>query len=288
MSFALRTHSSSCSKLPQRVQRTFSSAGDILVQQETRRVGSCKVAVLKLSNPPVNSFKLPLLTELNTCLEALNSSSSIKGVIISSSLPVFSAGIDFNELSQPDPIRLKTFWCAFQSLWKHLYSSHLVTVAAINGHCLAGGTLLATSCDHRVAQHGAYNVSVPTAKVGVPAPFWFQKMLVGLMGQRRTELTLQQGKSYSLSEAVDIGLVDELYRGDNLVQHCLEKVFPPYLNVFEEARIKMKQSLHSDLVQEFERRREEEAEEFVNYIMQSSVQHHLQQYKNKMKRQVSN
>ena len=264
-------------------RRTFSSAYDNLVQLETRKVGEHEVAVVTLNNPPVNSFTLSLLNELNTNLRALNSSPSIKGLVLSSSSPVFSAGIDFNELYRPNPTRLKTFWTSIQRLWKLLYPSSLVTIAAINGHCLAGGTLLAASCDYRVAQQGTHSIGVPAVKVGMTAPYWFQRMLVGLMGQQRTEMSTQQGTLYSPSMALDIGLVDEVYEGDNLVDHCLDSVLPRYLNVFEEARVRMKLALRGDLVEEFQRREKQEAEEFVQYLMQSSVQQQLETYMNALK-----
>lgn len=265
-------------------RRAFSSVHDKLVQLETRNVGEHEVAVVTLNNPPVNSFTLPLLNELNTNLRALNSSPSVKGLIFSSSSPAFSAGIDFNELYQPNPARLKTFWTCIQRLWKLLYPSSLVTIAAINGHCLAGGTLLATSCDYRVAQQGKHTIGVPAVKIGMTAPYWFQKMLVGLIGQQRTEISTQQGTLYSPSEALDIGLVDEVYEGEDLLGHCLDTVLPRYLGVYEEARVRMKLALRGDLVEEFQRREKQEAEEFVQYLLQPSVQQQLKTYMNSLKR----
>ena len=266
-----------CSNL-WRLQRAFSSAQDRLVHLKTEKVGTNEVAILTLNSPPVNSFTLALLQELNTHMEQLNFSSSIKGIVITSSIPVFSAGIDFKELYQPDTNQLKKFWRALQCVWKNLYSSPLPTIAAINGHCLAGGTVLAASCDHRVFQEGSHTIGVTAVKVGMMAPFWFQRTLINLMGHRRTEMALQQGTGYTPTEAHTIGLVDEVYTDDDLVRHCLENVLPPYLDVFQEARAGMKLALRGSLIAEFDRTRDEETDAFVSYVMQPSVQQALVNY----------
>lgn len=45
---------------------------------------------------------------------------------------VFSAGLDILEMYQKNPEHYATFWKAVQEMWLRLYSSSLVTVAAIN------------------------------------------------------------------------------------------------------------------------------------------------------------
>lgn len=266
-----------------RLQRAYYSTQGHLVHLKTEKVGKNEVATLTLNSPPVNGFTLALLQELNSRMDELIFSPSIRGIVITSAIPVFSAGIDFKVLYRPNPTQLKTFWSALQSVWKLLYSSPLPTVAAINGHCLAGGTVLAASCDHRVMHEGSNTIGVTAVKVGMMAPFWFQKTLINLMGQRRTEMALQQGTAFTPREAQTIGLVDEIYSGDNLVRHCLEKVLPPYLNVFQEARAGMKLSLRASLIAEFERTRDEETDSFVNYVMQPSVQQAIADYMERFK-----
>ena len=108
-------------------------------------------------------------------------------------------------------------------------------------------------------------------------------MLVGLIGQRQTEISTQQGTLYNPSEALGIGLVDEVYEGEDLLGHCLDTVLPRYFGVFEEARVRMKLALRGDLVEEFQRREKQEAEEFVQYLLQPSVQQQLETYMNSLK-----
>lgn len=267
-------------------QQRFSGTsqnGDI-VKLETKKHGGHEVATVLLNHPPVNSLTIPVVQELASCLKELNESSSVKGVILSSNVPVFSAGLDFDLLYRPDRTRLTNFWRDLQLMWKQLYASPLPVVAAINGHCLAGGTILASSCDHRVMQAGKYTIGVPAVKIGMVAPFWFQTMLIQLMGHRQAEFALQTGKLFTPSEAQTVGLVDEVYTGNDLVGHCLHKILPPYLDVFQEARMRTKLPLRSGLVAELEEREANEAEAFVDYVLQSSVQEALSKYIAALKR----
>ena len=43
-------------------------------------------------------------------------------------------------------------------------------VAAINGHAIAGGCILAAACDHRIMVEGNGRIGIPELAVGVPFP----------------------------------------------------------------------------------------------------------------------
>lgn len=177
-----------------------------LVEVSTEGVGKFSVASVSLNHPPVNSFNTPLTIAVTDALRDLEDSGKVDAIVIKSSVPnVFSAGLDLKELHGVSEKRLKEFWNHFQDLWLQLYSSKLTTVAAISGHCLAAGTILSSSCDYRVAVEGRYSLGVTAAKIGVIAPPWFLKMLTYLMGQRNTEMFLQQGRVFLRKMLVQLG-----------------------------------------------------------------------------------
>ena len=249
-----------------------------LVEVSTESIGKFSVASVLLNRPPVNSFNVPLTAEVTNALRDLEDSGKVDAIIIKSSIPsVFSAGLDLNELHGVSEERLKEFWKHFQDLWLQLYSSKLTTVAAISGHCLAAGTVLSSSCDYRIAVEGSYNLGVTAAKIGVIAPPWFLKMLTFLMGQRKTELFLQQGRVFSPKEAQAIGLVDEVCSPEQLSQRCTEAL-KPFLDVSHEARAEMKLSLRGELIEKFLQNRDGDLEHFVSFILSESVQSKLAEF----------
>ena len=253
-----------------------------LIETSTTATGKFNITTVSLARPPVNSFNCALASELTNTLKDVERSGT-DAVIITSGIPgVFSAGLDLNDLYQTSKTQLESFWKSVQDMWIQLYSMRLTTVAAINGHCLAGGTIIASSCDHRIAVKGDYSIGVTAAKVGVIAPQWFLKTLTYLMGQRQTELALQQGKVFTPEEARKIGLVDEVCASDLLQTKCAEAL-QPYLETFHEARAEMKLSLRADLIKEFLQSRDEDMDKFVSFVLQDSVQNQLKNYMQKLK-----
>ncbi|XP_068673905.1 enoyl-CoA delta isomerase 1, mitochondrial-like isoform X2 [Montipora foliosa] len=131
------------------------------------------IAILELNRGPVNSFSLDFLREINAELDKVEVDQDCKGLIVTSGLSkVFSAGLDLvKEVYKPaDERRLASFWQEFQGMWLRLYGSRLVTMAAINGHALAGGCVLGLACDYRIMADGP-RIGLVETEAGVPPPF---------------------------------------------------------------------------------------------------------------------
>lgn len=254
------------------------------MQKESVATQKWNVATVFLRRSPVNSFNIPFTLELTHTLKELEDSGSVDAVIIKSLLPnVFSAGLDLHELYGVSRDHLETFWWSVQDLWFQIYSSRLVTLSYINGHCLAAGTIIAAACDYRIACKGDYEIGVTAAKVGLVAPPWFLKMLARLMGERRTEHVLQVGRTFSPDEAVQIGLVDEVCSNKQTVDVCLQAL-SPYLSVSQESRRTMKQYFRAELVDGFDAMRLKDKDNFLDYVLKESVQKQLGVYIEQLKK----
>ena len=273
-----------CWRLPSFTKHCFRYKHDGAIAVTTEILGEkYKVAKLTMNHPPVNSFDIPLVASLTNHLEDLQLFGKCDGIIITSSVPrTFSAGLDLKELHGVTAEHLRKFWRHVQDLWLCLYSSRVPTVAAINGHCLAAGTIIATACDYRVAAEGDYGVGVTAAKVGIVAPGWFLLMLTHLMGQRRTELALQQGLLFKPEEAQRAGLLDKVCKSERLHEEALAAL-EPFLTVSQLSRATMKLSLRGDLIDRFVRSRTEDEDKFVGFVMQDSVQKSLGDYIQKLR-----
>ena len=255
----------------------------VLLEKHKLRDTSYSVAVLKLSNPPVNGLNLELVAGLSSKLSEVNDSESIHGVVIASNIPrVFSAGLELKELYEPDTKKLRALWTNLQDTWLKLYTSPHPVIAAINGHCLAGGTILAASSDYRVGVHGDYKLGVTAAKIGVVAPPWFQKTLVHVVGHRQTELMLTQAKMFTPNEALGAGLLDEVCNDEDIVSYCISSL-KPLMETNPASRRLMKLQLREGLINEFLADREEDTEAFLAFILQPSVQKLLGEYIQKLK-----
>jgi len=182
----------------------------VVIEDDSRNE---KFKVLKMNRPPVNSLNLEMFQALINGVDELEKVKGIEGAIIHTTSPsVFCAGLDLSELHNPNESRLREFWSSFQEFYIRLYGSTVTTAAAITGHSPAGGTLVAMCCDYR-AMHGGdkkYTIGLNETTFGLAAPGWLAGLMVSTIGQREAERALLPGKLFSASEALNIGLVDDV------------------------------------------------------------------------------
>jgi len=124
----------------------------------------------------------------------------------------FSNGFDYPSVTS-DP---SWFQATFDPLLLYLLTFPIPTIAAINGHCFAAGTILALACDYRIMTDGAKRnawVCMNEVDFGAPWPVSFGAVVrakVSVTALRRFAL---EGHRFTPSEARDAGLVDEIVSG---------------------------------------------------------------------------
>ncbi|NXM53774.1 ECI1 isomerase, partial [Illadopsis cleaveri] len=246
---------------------------------------SSGVAMMKLKSPPVNSLSLELLTEFVIGLEKLENDRACRGVIITSAVPkVFSSGLDITEMCGKSTEHYAEFWRAVQELWLRLYSSSLVTVAAVNGSSPAGGCLVALSCDYRImAENPKFSIGLNETQLGIVAPFWFKDTFVNTVGHRIAERSLQLGSLYPAPEAHKLGLVDELVPEEKLLEKAAA-VMAQWLALPDHARQLTKTMMRKALVDRMVAHREEDIKNFVTFVSKESIQKSLRMYMEMLKK----
>ncbi|KAF3699647.1 Enoyl-CoA delta isomerase 1, mitochondrial [Channa argus] len=246
---------------------------------------STGVAVMHMQSPPVNSFSLDFLTEFCISLEKLEMDKGCRGLIITSSQPkVFSAGLDILEMYGKSPERCGEFWKAVQEMWLKLYSSNMVTMAAVCGSSPAGGCLMALTCDYRImADNPRYSIGLNETQLGIVAPFWFRDTMANTVGHRTTEIALQLGILYSPSEALKIGLVDQLVPEDQVLTTATQTM-TKWLAIPDHARQITKSMMRKPTIDKLTSSREADIQNFVSFITKDSIQKSLRLYLEMLKK----
>lgn len=246
---------------------------------------STGVAVLTMQSPPVNSLSLEFITELCINLEKLEMDKACRGLIVTSSLPkVFSAGLDILEMYGTSPERCGEFWRAVQEMWLKMYKSNMVTVAAINGSSPAGGCLLSLTCDYRImADNPRYSIGLNETLLGIVAPFWFKDTMANTIGHRNTEMALALGLLYSPTEALNVGLVDQIVPQDQLLDTAA-KTMTKWLAIPDHARQITKSMMRKATVDRMTSNREADIQNFVNFVTKDSIQKSLRMYLEMLKK----
>ncbi|XP_042361771.1 enoyl-CoA delta isomerase 1, mitochondrial [Plectropomus leopardus] len=246
---------------------------------------STGVAVMCLQNPPVNSLSLDFLTELCIRVEKLEMDKSCRGLIITSSQPkVFSAGLDIMDMYGKSQEHCREFWRAVQDMWLKLYGSNMVTIAAINGSSPAGGCLMSLTCDYRImADNPRYTIGLNETLLGIVAPPWFKDTMSNVIGHRHTEMALELGLLFNPSEALRIGLVDQLVPEDQVLTAATQTM-TKWLAIPDYARQLTKSMMRKQTIDKLASNRDADIQHFVNFITKDSIQKSLGVYMEMLKK----
>lgn len=237
-----------------------------------------KTANVIMQRPPVNSLNTELLQQLTSTIKALEEK-KFKGFILSSSSPtVFSAGLDITEMYSPQEEKLRLFWTSLQNMWKTLYMTPLISIAAINGHCPAGGCVLALSCDHSIMVKSRATIGLNETKLGIIAPKWFSQLYINTLNFQKAEHALKLGQLFTPEEALKLQLVNDLVDSPSDLNEKCQSEMERWLKIPDAARRLAKQSLRKKYVDELITYEKQEVEEIVKFVFLDETQNALGAY----------
>src|SRR5947207_2207164 len=105
----------------------------------------------------MNALNLELLEALEAALGEAERSPA-RAIVLTGQGPAFSAGADLFEVLEQGSDYIDAAGRSLSSCFAALFRFPRPVVAAVNGHAIAGGCILANACDHRVGAAGDYRV----------------------------------------------------------------------------------------------------------------------------------
>jgi enoyl-CoA hydratase/carnithine racemase len=182
------------------------------------------VALVKLNRPVTNALNLQMTDEMAKALQNLEHDSSVRSVVFcSSSAKFFSIGFDIPHLFELTRRDFGVFYHAFNRVCLHLYTLPKPTVAAITGHAIAGGCILALCCDYRFIADGRKLMGLNEIKLGVPVPYLADCVLRHLVGTRYAREVVETGEFYPPEESSRLGMVDLVLPLEEVMPRAIEK-----------------------------------------------------------------
>jgi enoyl-CoA hydratase len=179
------------------------------------------VRLLRLEHGKANAMDIELLDELRASFARLSSETNSRAVVVTGTGTMFSAGLDLRRLLDGGRDYVARLVPAMEACFLEVFGCDLPVVAALNGHAIAGGCVLAAACDVRLMSSDGGRIGVPEHKVGVPFPAGVLEVLrFSLPPQRASELLLR-GELHDPPAALAKGLVDELAPGGSLLDRAL-------------------------------------------------------------------
>jgi enoyl-CoA hydratase len=178
------------------------------------------IEVLTLRHGKANALDIELCDALATRFLALRLADA-KAIIITGTDNIFSAGVDLKRLSDGGAAYVRDFLPHLHRLYEAVFFHPKPVVAAINGHAVAGGCVLAACADRRIMARNAGRIGVTELLVGVPFPaLAFEILRFGVPAANLAEFTYS-GATYPFDAALDRGWVDELAEPSELLEDAL-------------------------------------------------------------------
>ena len=195
------------------------------------REDSQDIAVLRLAHGKVSALDLEFCRALVTELEDIRSSVARALVVIGTG-SAFSAGVDLFRVLKGSTDYLGEFLPAMEALFQTIVSFPKPLVAAVNGHAIAGGCIIAAACDYRIMTEGNARIGIPELIVGVPFPTLPFEIVRARVSPASFRHLVLSGKTVTPPDALALGLIDEIAPSDVLLtraHHAAEQLaqIPP-------------------------------------------------------------
>jgi enoyl-CoA hydratase len=191
------------------------------------------VMMLELSDPPANTYTHQMFRQMdNAILEARFDDEVSVILITGEGEKFFCAGANIKMLEESNP-HWKYFFClhANETL-SRLEQSPKLVVAGMNGHTVGGGLEIAMAADIRIARRDAGRIGLPEINLGVLPGTGGTQRLARMVGKSRAMELMITGRLFSFEEALDWGIVNEIYDGDaksfreQLIDYCKQFTLP--------------------------------------------------------------
>lgn len=176
------------------------------------------VATILIDRPKVNAINDQLIGELFETFSSLKADDDIRAVVLTSTGSFFSFGLDVPGYFDYTREEFEKSFTRFTELYSLMFSFPKPVIAAVNGHAVGGGCILALGCDKRIMARGKAKIGLNEITFGATVPFGSVQMLRSATGNKNASRILYSGGLYGAEEAESLGLVDSAVSLDVLAE----------------------------------------------------------------------
>lgn len=229
---------------------------------------STNVRVIRLDCGKANAIDEALLNTLTAELERAVAEEA-RAIVLTGYGKYFSAGLNLTALPSTREGML-SFAETFDRTLLHLLQFPLPVVAAVNGHAIAGGCVLACACDVRIGAAGAYRVGVSEVDIGVVFPAAALAVVQNAVHPSRVTEVILGAKLMPPAEAQSAGILHDVIPADQLLEVATSTA--EHLGAKPQPGFQLtKRALLADLVERIESRSQTARQKFVELWFSEEV-----------------
>jgi enoyl-CoA hydratase len=181
------------------------------------------IAIIELNDPPANTYTYDMMRDLDDAILEARLDDDVHVVVIrGAGEKFFCAGANIKMLLSATPQFRYFFSLHGNETLMRLENTQKLIIAAINGHAVGGGLEIALACDIRLAKKGAATLGLPEINLGLLPGMGGTQRLPRIVGKGRGLEMLATGKTISVDEAHQIGLVNHVFEEEGFFDKVLE------------------------------------------------------------------
>ena len=177
------------------------------------------VALVRMDDGKANAMQERFLEDFD---RAFDSAEGADAVVVTGARRIFSAGLDLPALVELTRPAIESLMEHFHETMKRLFLWPAPVVAAVNGHAIAGGCVLAMQADHRVMAEGQAKIGINEVQIGLPLPIVVIETFRAQLTPATLARSAREGILYSPDEALAAGIVDALAAEASVEERALD------------------------------------------------------------------
>ena len=184
------------------------------------------VAVVSMNSNAMNVMNEGFFSDLHEAFDELSASHPDCPVVLASSQRAFSAGLDIEYhhslFSEGDEEKVREWYGRFRDALLRVFVCERPVMAAVNGHAVAGGLVLALCCDYRVCVDEGAKFGLNEVSIGFPLPCAMAQVVLHALGTKTGEQAVTGGLLYETETALRIGFFNEKRPAGEVLSRCVE------------------------------------------------------------------
>ncbi len=178
------------------------------------------IALLTMRHGKANALDIEFCEALTARFTDLRGGNA-KAVVLTGQGRIFSAGVDLKRISAEDADYIRRFLPALHRLYDAVFFHPKPVVAALNGHPIAGGAVLAACADRRVMANDGGRIGVTELLVGVPFPALAFEIVRHATPPYFFSETILSGATFPAEVAVHRGWANEAVEAARLMERAM-------------------------------------------------------------------
>ncbi len=180
------------------------------------------ITTLEMNRGKVNALNEILLKELSEEITRLDKDDDTQAIIITGEGKFFSFGFDISEIYKYNRTKFTEYITNFTKLYTKMFIYPKPIIAALNGHTIAGGCVLAIACDQRIMVDDSSKISMNELSFGSSVMSGIVEMLRFATGGQNASKILLSGEMFTAQNALEMNLIDEIVPEDRLLERARE------------------------------------------------------------------